>query len=81
MLLVSDVQQSGSVIHIHVSILFQILFPVRLLQDVEQSSLCCTGGPRWLEVNTFHSHHVRYSEVSSLTLNYMPVPVSLKNFY
>ena len=38
--LVSAVQQSDSVIHIHVSILFQILFPFRLLQNIEQSSLC-----------------------------------------
>ena len=36
--LVSGVQQSDSVIHIHVSILFQILFPFRLLQSIEQSS-------------------------------------------
>ena len=35
--LVSGVQQSDSVIHIHVSILFQILFPFRLLQSIEQS--------------------------------------------
>ena len=36
--LVSDVQQSDSVIHIHISISirFQILFPVRLLQNIEQ---------------------------------------------
>ena len=32
--LVSGVQQSDSVIHIHVSILFQILFPLRLLWKV-----------------------------------------------
>ena len=43
--LVSGVQQSDSVIHIHVSILFQIIFPLRLLQNIEQSSLCSTGGP------------------------------------
>ena len=36
--LVSGIQQSDSVIH--VSILFQILFPFRLLQNIEQSSLC-----------------------------------------
>ena len=30
---VSSVQQSDSVIHIHVSLLFQILFPFRLLQN------------------------------------------------
>ena len=34
---VSVVQQSDSVIHIHVCILFQILFPFRLLQNTEQS--------------------------------------------
>ena len=36
--LVSGVRQSDSVIRIHVSILFQILFPFGLLQSVEQSS-------------------------------------------
>ena len=35
--LVSGVQQSDSVIYTHVS----ILFPIRLLQNIEQSSLCC----------------------------------------
>ena len=43
--LVSGVQQSDSVIHIEVSILFQIPFPFRLLQNTEQSSLCYTVGP------------------------------------
>ena len=43
--LVSDVQQSDSVIHIHVSILFQVLFPFRLLRSIEHSSLCYTVGP------------------------------------
>ena len=40
MVLVSGVQQSDSVIHIHVSILFKNLFLFRLLQRIEQSSLC-----------------------------------------
>ena len=40
--LVSGAQQSDSVIHIHVSILSQILFPFRLSQSIEQSSLCST---------------------------------------
>ena len=30
---------------IHVLILFQILFPFRELQNIEQSFLCCTVGP------------------------------------
>ena len=46
-MLVLGVQHSDSVIHIHVSILFQILFPFRLLQNIEQRSLCYTGGPCW----------------------------------
>ena len=37
--LVPGIQQSDSVIHIHVSILFQSLSPFRLLQSIEQSSL------------------------------------------
>ena len=39
--LVSGVQQSDSVTRIYVSILFHILFPFILLQNIEQSSLCC----------------------------------------
>ena len=35
MLLVSGVQQSDLVTHIHVSILFQIVFPCRLSQSIE----------------------------------------------
>ena len=48
--LVSGVPQSDSVLHIHVSILFQILFPIRLLQSIEQSSLCYIVGPCWLSI-------------------------------
>ena len=48
--LVSGVQQSHSVLHIHVPILFQILFPLWLLQNVEQSSLCYIVGPCWLPI-------------------------------
>ena len=31
--------------HIHIPILFQILSPYRLLENIEQTSLCCTVGP------------------------------------
>ena len=49
--LVSSVQQSDLVIHIYVSILFQILSPFRLLlHNVEQSSLYHTQGPCWLPI-------------------------------
>ena len=43
--LASGLQQSDSAIHIHLSILLQILFPCRLLKNIEQSSLCYTVGP------------------------------------
>ena len=46
--LVLGVRQSDSVIHIQVSILFQILLPFRLLQNIEKSSLCYTAGLFWL---------------------------------
>ena len=44
---VSGTQQSNSITHIYVYIyiLFQILFPYRLLQNTECSSLCHTVGP------------------------------------
>ena len=34
----------------HISILWEILFPFSLLQNIEQISLCCTVGPCWLSV-------------------------------
>ena len=40
--------QSESFIHILVSILFQIIFPIILLHNIEQSSLCYQVGPHWL---------------------------------
>ena len=49
-MLVSGVQQSDSVIHICVSILFQTPFPFRLLQNTEQRFLCYTVGPCWLSI-------------------------------
>ena len=47
-MLVSGVQQSDSVIHTY--ILFQILFPYRLLWVIEYSSLCYVVGPCWLSI-------------------------------
>ena len=65
-MLVSVVQQSDSVIHIHVSILFKILYPIRLLQNVEQSSLCYIVGP--LSVIHFKYRSVYLSLPNSLTI-------------
>ena len=44
------IQQNDSVVHIHIFILFQILLPVRLLHNIEHSSLCYTLGPWWLSI-------------------------------
>ena len=49
--IVSAVQQSDSVIHIHVSIVSEILFPLRLLHDTEQISLCYIGSFVYFRVN------------------------------
>ena len=45
-MLVSGKQQSDSAIHTHVS----ILFPLRLLQNIEQNSPRCRAGPYWLSI-------------------------------
>jgi len=42
--LVSGEWQSDSIIHAHVSNLFQILFPYKLIQNIEYSFLCYTVG-------------------------------------
>ena len=44
-MLVLGVQQSDSVTHKHISILFQILFPFSLLQNIEPSTPGCIVGP------------------------------------
>ena len=56
-MLVSGVQHSDSVIYTHTHThthtyiyFFQILFPYRLLQNIEYSSLCYTVGPCWLSI-------------------------------
>ena len=46
--LVSGVQQSSSVIHIHR--IQETLFPFRLTQNIEQSSLCYAVGPCCLSI-------------------------------
>ena len=48
--LISGVQKSNSVVHIHVAVLFQTLFPCSLLQNTEQSSLCYTVGSCCLSI-------------------------------
>ena len=47
---VSGVHQSDLVIHTHVSALFQVPLPCRLLQSTEQHFLCYTVSPCWLSI-------------------------------
>ena len=45
LMIIYAIQQSDSVIHIHTSILSQIVFPNRLPQNIDQSSLSYKAGP------------------------------------
>ena len=47
---VSGIQQNDSVIHIHMFILFQVLFSYGLSQNIEQTSLCYIVDPFWLYI-------------------------------
>ena len=47
----------------NVTILFQILFPIRLLQNIEQSSLCYTAGPCRLFI---FKHSSVYTSIPSI---------------
>ena len=66
--LASGVQQSYSVIHIHISILFKILLPYRFLRNTEWSSLCYRVGPCWLPVLFMCCYHCFSITQSCLTL-------------
>ena len=48
--LVSAVYSNVIQLYLHVSILFQVLYPFRLLQNIELSSLCYRVGPCWLSI-------------------------------
>ena len=54
-LFISGGQQTNSGIHIHLSILYQILFSYRLLQSIEKNSLCYTIGPCLSKAMASHS--------------------------
>ena len=73
--LVSGVQQRDSVAHIYLAILLQIIFPFRLLQSIEQSSLCYTVCSCWIYILSII---VVCSSCQSQTLNlFLPTPFSL----
>ena len=65
--LVSGVQHSDLVIHVHVSILFQSLFPFRLLCNIEQHSLCYTVGPCWLSALKYRSVYMSFPNFQSVS--------------
>ena len=49
-MLVLGIQQSDSFIHTNMSIFFRFFSLYRLLQNIEYSSLCYTGGPYLLSI-------------------------------
>ena len=61
--LVSGIEQSDLFTHVHVSILFQILFPFRILQTTEQRYLCYTVGPSWLSILNVHTAIAKVMDV------------------
>ena len=88
-MLVSGIQQSDSVIHIHVSILFQILFPFRLLQSIEQSLVLYSrsllvicfiygSGYLWIPNSQFIPHPLLSPLV---TVSFFSMSMSLFLFY
>ena len=80
-MLVSVVQQSDSVIHIHISILFQTLFPFKLLHNIKQSSLCFTVGPCWFSIlNTAVCTCVHVDPKLQISLSPLPFPSGNHNF-
>ena len=66
-------KHSDSVTHIDTSILFQILFPYELLENIEYSFLFCTVGPCWLSF-LYVVGSVYWSQISNLPLSH-PFPV------
>ena len=67
--IVARIQQSDSVTHIQVPVLFQILFPSRPLHIIEQSPLCYTVGPQL--VIHFKYSNVDMSGIACLELTYL----------
>ena len=56
-MLVSGVLQRDSVMHMQVSLLFQILSFFTVFHNTEQSSLCCIVGPQWLSILNIADPH------------------------
>ena len=73
--IVSGVQQRDSVMHIRLSILFQVLFPFRLLHYVEQSFLCYTAGPCWLSVLMQHCVTVHPNSLTIPSPHFSPLVI------
>ena len=77
------VQQSDSIIHIHASILFQILFSFRLSQKIGQSSLCYNSRFLLASHSICHSVHIRlcFLIATALGWNSFSKPLMLARFH
>ena len=68
-MLASGVQQSESVIHTYISIIFQIIFLQRPLQSIGQISLCYTVGLCYLLIFVYNSV---YMPIPAISLSFPP---------
>ena len=76
---VSGGQQNDSVIHIHVPILFQILSPIRLLHNIEQSYIII-GCLRFLETSMWCSQNI-FNMTTSISQNVLPIHSYQEDFW
>ena len=76
---VLGVQQSESVIHIHVYI-FEILFPFRLLHNIEQSLLFYTVDPSWLLILNLAVYACQSQTPSVPVPTPTPPPLTINSF-
>ena len=74
--LVSGVQQIDSVIHIHLPFFVRFCSLYRLLQNIEQSSLCYTVGPCWISILNI-SVYTCPSQTLNLPLPTIPLQPSI----
>jgi len=78
-MLVSTVQQSESILPIHISPLFWISFPFRLPQSRQYSSLCYTVGSHYLPV-LYVVVYIYVSFISQFIPNPIPPLVTINLF-
>ena len=75
------VQQGDSVMHSYISTLFQILFPYRSLQSIEQSSLCCMQYYSYCISYLFYIQYCVYVNPNLPIYHSLPFPSGNHKFF